>query len=88
MSAIVLDDNLRTKLNGLNTIVPVKDEAGRFVGRFLPESIFLRMFEAWADSEVTDEELDAASKAYRERGGLPTAEAIDYVRRMSGEAAE
>jgi len=88
MAAIVLDDALRAKLNGLNAIVPVKDEAGQFVGRFLPESIFLRMFEAWADSEVTDEELDAASKAFQERGGLSTAEAIRYVRRMAGEAAE
>jgi hypothetical protein len=88
MTGIVLDDALRAKLNGLNTIVPVKDEAGKFVGRFLPESLFLRMFEAWADSEVTDAELEAASQAFRERGGLATAEAIQYVRRAAGEAAE
>ncbi|MBO0698402.1 MAG: hypothetical protein J2P46_08415 [Zavarzinella sp.] len=88
MTDIVLDDALRAKLNGLNTIVPVKDEAGKFVGRFLPESLFLRLFEAWADSEVTDAELDAASQAFRERGGLPTTEAIQYVRRMAGEPAE
>jgi hypothetical protein len=88
MTGIVLDDALRAKLNGLNTIVPVKDEAGRFVGGFVPESLFLRMFEAWADSEVTDSELEAGSRAYRERGGLPTAEAIQYVRRMAGEPVE
>ena len=88
MTGIVLDDALRAKLNGLNTIVPVKDEAGHFIGRFLPEAMFLRLFEAWADSEVTDAELDAASEDYRRRGGLSTAEAIRYVRRMAGEATE
>jgi hypothetical protein len=88
MSAIVLDDVLRAKLNGLNAVVPIKDEAGQFVGAFLPKSMFDAMFEAWADSEVTDEELDAASKAFRMKGGLPTAEAIQYVRRMAGAATE
>jgi hypothetical protein len=88
MSAIVLDEALRAKLNGLNAVVPLKDEAGRFVGAFLPSNVFDAMFEAWADSEVTDEELDAASEAFHRKGGLPTAEAIQYVRRMAGEAPE
>jgi len=88
MTGIVLDDALRAKLNGLNAFVPVKDEAGQFVGGFLPKSMFDAMFEAWADSEVMDDELDAASEAFRKKGGLPTAEAIRYVRRMAGEGAE
>lgn len=88
MNAIVLDDALRAKLNGLNTIVPVQDEAGKVVGGFLPESLFRQMFEAWADSEVTDAELAAGSEAYKREGGLPTAEAIAYVRRTAGEAAK
>lgn len=85
MSAIVLDDALRARLNGLNAIVPLKDETGRFLGAFLPWNMFDAMFEAWADSEVTDEELDAASAAFRVKGGLSTAEAIEYVRRAAGE---
>jgi len=88
MTGIVLDESLRAKLNGLNTIVSVRDEAGRCVGQFLPQDMFEMMFEAWADSDVTDEELAAASREYREKGGLPTKEAIDYVRRLAGEANE
>ncbi len=85
MNAITLDESLRAKLNGLNTIVTVRDEAGHDVGQFLPQDLFETLFEAWANSEVTDEELETASKAYPEMGGLPTKEAIDYIRRVVGE---
>lgn len=88
MNEFILDAAQRAKLNGLDTIMKVRDETGRLVGHFLPDALFRGLFEAWADSPVTREELEAGRQAYREEGGLPTAEAIEYVRRVAGEVAE
>ena len=88
MTGITLDESLRARLNGLNTIVPVRDESGGFVGQFLPQDMFEKMFEAWANSEVTEEEIEAARQEYRDKGGLTTKEAIEYVRRHAGESVQ
>jgi hypothetical protein len=88
MIGITLDESLRARLNGLNTIVPVRDEAGAFVGYFVPQETYDTMFEAWANSEVTESELGAARQEYREHGGLTTAEAIAYIKRLAGEPSD
>jgi hypothetical protein len=84
MEDFIVDASQRAKFN-FDNIVKVRDESGKLIGRFLPDALFREMFEAWADSQVTKEELDAARKAYREEGGLTTAEAIAYIKRLAGE---
>ena len=68
---IVLDAELKAKLNGLNETVPVCEPDGTTVGQFVPQGEYLRLLYRWANDQVTDEELDRAS---REPGGLPLAE--------------
>ena len=71
MGKIVLDDALKAKLNGLNQTVQVEDASGLAVGQFVPQEEYLKLLYAWAKAEVTDEELDRAS---REPGGMTLAE--------------
>lgn len=71
MGKIVLDDALKAKLAGLTQPTELCDTDGRPVGHFLPYDDFIRETYEWAKTEVTDEELDRAS---REEGGSTLAE--------------
>jgi hypothetical protein len=88
MAEITLSSDQMAQLNGLNEVVKVRDESGHPIGRLVPDSLYRAMFEAWATSPVTLEEVEAGRKAYRAEGGLSTAEAIAYIRRVAGEADE
>jgi hypothetical protein len=88
MPEITLNADQMAQLNGLDGVVKVRDESGRPIGRLVSDSLYRAMFEAWAASPVTAEEIEAGRKAYRAEGGLSTAEAIAYIRRVAGEAAE
>jgi hypothetical protein len=71
MSKLVLDPELRAKLNGLNEEVEVLDEKGKVAGHFLPTSIYHKLVYACANAQITDQELEQIS---REPGGRPLAE--------------
>ena len=71
MSKIILDDDLRKRLNGLTEPVELCDESGRVLGLITPYDDFIRETYEWAKTEVTDEELDRASQ---EPGGSTLAE--------------
>jgi hypothetical protein len=43
MSTIILDADLRAKLNGLSERVDVQDETGEVVGHFLPSEEYYRL---------------------------------------------
>jgi hypothetical protein len=88
MPEITLSTDQMAQLNGLNEVVKVRDQSGRPVGRLVPDSLYRAMFEAWASSPITPEEIEAGRKTYRAEGGLSTAEAIAFIRRVAGEAAE
>jgi hypothetical protein len=51
MSKIVLDAELRARLNGLNGQIEICDGTGATVGRFLPEAEYRRMMHAVAESQ-------------------------------------
>lgn len=63
MSKLILDPDLRAKLNGLNEQVEVCDEQGTTLGRFVPEEEFLEMLTAWGKAIITDEELERRANA-------------------------
>lgn len=71
MSKILLDDTLRSKLNGLNERLELCDATGRTVGHFLPDEMYKKMMCAWANAQVTDEELE---QSFQEPGGRTLAE--------------
>ena len=71
MGKVVLDDALKSKLNGLNEPVEVCDEAGRTVGQFLPQELYQDLLVAWSKTWISDEELERLEK---QQGGRPLAE--------------
>jgi hypothetical protein len=74
MEKILLDDALRSRLNGLNTELELTDEAGRTVGVFLPPDVYKKMLYAYAESccPFTEEEL--ARMEQEREGARPLAE--------------
>ncbi len=57
MSRVILDPELRSKLNGLNEQLEVCDEAGKTLGHFLPESLYRELLLCWSKANLSDEEL-------------------------------
>jgi hypothetical protein len=66
MSKLILDPELRARLNGLNEEVQLLDEDGKVVGLFLPTDMYQKLVYSWANAQVTNEELECIS---REPGG-------------------
>jgi hypothetical protein len=71
MDKIILDKDLREKLNGLTTSVPFCDESGKIIGHFLPDDVYKKLVYGWLKSQHTDEELE---EDLRQTGGRPLAE--------------
>ena len=51
MGAITLDPMLRSKLNGLNEPLEIRDEAGQAVGQFLPTHLYQQMMHRLAEAQ-------------------------------------
>ena len=58
MSRVVLDHELRSKLNGLNEQLEICDEAGKTLGRFVPEALYRELLVAWSKAQLPDAELE------------------------------
>jgi hypothetical protein len=80
VSKLILDDELRAKLNGLDETVEICDPSGATVGHFVPEEEYMRLMYAWAKTEVSLEEL---KRRAAEPGGMKLA---DFWKQM-GEAS-
>ena len=82
MSKVVLDAELRAKLDGATETVELTDEAGNVIGRFVPEgrsyvtdAVYDRMMSAILRPS-SRAELDEARKEMLEHGGVSTAEIL------------
>jgi hypothetical protein len=83
MSRIVLDPQLKSRLNGLNEQVEVLDESGRPVGQFVPQQLYLELMRAWAATQFPDDEEKKQARAeMRQSAGLSTQEAIAFVDKL------
>lgn len=73
MGKLILDAELRKKLNGLNEPMEICDEGGQTLGHFLPATAFDDLFYAAlaVDSPHSKEEL---RRRHREIGGRSLAE--------------
>ncbi len=58
MDKIILGPALREKLNGLNQALELCDEAGRTLGRFLPEEEYRKLVLASLKVRLTPEEIE------------------------------
>jgi hypothetical protein len=80
MSKVILDDELRAKLNGLNETVEVCDPSGATVGHFVPEEQYMKLQYALAKTEVPLAELERRAA---EPGGMKLA---DFWKKIEGGA--
>jgi len=71
MTKVIVDETLRSKLNGLNAELELCDESGQALGHFLPVEFYKKLMCAWLNTQVTDEELARISQ---EPAGRPLAE--------------
>ena len=68
MNKIILDSNWQAKLNGFEGPLELCDEAGKTLGHFLPEAIYRRFLQVWANSQVSDAEITELRKQSGGRG--------------------
>jgi hypothetical protein len=80
MSKVILDDDLRAKLNGLNETVEVCEPSGTTVGRFVPEVDYLKLIYAWEKATMSIEELERRAA---EPGGMKLA---DFWKKMENQS--
>jgi hypothetical protein len=73
MSKIILDPDLKARLNGLNEQLEICDADGRTLGRFLPEQAYRKLLYAAIEAACfhDKEELE---RRRRETGGMTLAE--------------
>jgi hypothetical protein len=71
MSRVIVDESLRSKLNGFNEEVELCDESGKTLGHFLPPDVYREFLVAWSEAHTTDEELE---RRMNEPGGRTLAE--------------
>ena len=74
MNKIVIDKDLRTRLDNLDTELELCDESGRTLGYFVPATETNPSLYEWARREFTEEEIESARK---EPGGLNIAEVLE-----------
>jgi len=71
MGKVILDDALKSKLNGLDEQLELCDEGGQTIGQFLPQALYRDLLVAWSKAWISDEELE---RLRRQQGGRPLAE--------------
>ena len=76
MPKIILDAELRSKLNGLNEQLELCADDGTTLGRFVPEAVFQRIIYANLKQHHTDAE---AKELGRQTGGSTLQEIADEL---------
>jgi hypothetical protein len=71
MSKVIVDDELRAKLNGLEDDVELCDTSGATIGYVMSKAHYERLILDLAKSQISDEELERRSQ---EKGGRTLAE--------------
>lgn len=92
MGTVILDDDLKSRLNGLNEHLEIRDKAGKLIGHFLPDAVYMRLMYDQAKAEFAREETEEAANGIVRKwdgtNGKTTPEAIEYVKRMAQQIAE
>ena len=72
MGKLILDDDLRAKLNGLNETVEFCEPSGQLLGYFLPKDEYLKLLYERERARPVD--LEELRRISQEEGGRPLAE--------------
>jgi hypothetical protein len=71
MGKIILDPELREKLNGLNERLEICDETGKPVGLYLPLEVYKKLLYTGVEIPLSEEEIE---RRRQEKGGIPLQE--------------
>ena len=72
MSKVIVDETLRSRLNGLNEEIELCDESGRTLGHVLPVDAYKKLlYASFENPPFTAEEVE---RRRNEKGGRPLAE--------------
>ena len=72
MAKVIVDESLRSRLNGLDEQVELCDESGRTMGHFLPDALYKKLLYTFDQCPYTEEEI--GQHMPDEPGGRPLAE--------------
>jgi hypothetical protein len=86
MGKVILDAELKAKLNGLHQELEFCDEEGKTLGHFVPAKAYRELLYTWAKAQFTDEEIEQARREVRAEGGYTTAEVIAHIEKIVREA--
>lgn len=81
MSQVVLDGTLRNKLNGLGQELAVCDEAGKVIGRFLPEEQYQKMLYALAEAQRPSLSPEQEEQRRKQSGGKALSKILKSLKR-------
>jgi hypothetical protein len=79
MNRVVLDAELRAKLNGASAEVEFTDEAGNTVGHFLTDTEYKQLLYDIARHVVSKEEIAEARSEMLAKGGASTDEILQAI---------
>jgi hypothetical protein len=81
MGQIIIDDELRAKLNGLQTGSEIRDPSGKLLGYFISPESFEKFAEAWERQRAAVRaELDRINE---QPGGRPVKDVLEELERSS-----
>jgi hypothetical protein len=80
MSKLIVNDEMRSKLKGLNGEAELCDATGMRMGWFLPDDIYMRLMYDLAKVQFSDEE--ELKRAREEPGGMTTAEVLAHLKSL------
>lgn len=79
MTRVIADDGLKARLKDFSEPLEICDEAGRILGFFHPGDVHDPEVLAWADSVMSQQELE---RARRSTVTYTTAEVLAYLRSL------
>lgn len=89
MGTVILDAELKGKLNGLNEPLDLRDPDGTLVGQFVPGDSYTHLLYEWAKLDFARQEAEEAAagvvRRWDGKSGRTTAEMIARLREL-GEA--
>jgi hypothetical protein len=82
MTEVVLDAELRQKLNGGASGTRLLDETGKVLGVFVSVDEYVALYAGYAAFKTEDEDIEKARREMLAGGGVTTAEMLDKFARM------
>lgn len=86
MGTVILDAELKAKLNGLNEPLDLRDPDGRLVGQFVPGDSYTHLLYEWAKLDFARQEAEETAagiaRKWDGKGGKTTAQVLEAARQL------